>query len=182
MIKRALFAVAGFLGLCLSLSAQEKPRPGQIRPARFTLNQLSRGGLVDTRSALGQPDLALSTAFAGLPSLTLADRRLFSFPSAFAWMETPPDFLPTFTAEEPRRVIPRATLRRDSDGKAVELLPRVDYATGEVGFLYGKSTGKFGGDVKAGYILGEVGNDKTHITVGAAYEQSSGRAPVPLGR
>jgi hypothetical protein len=44
---------------------------------------------------------------------------------------------------------------------------------GEVGFLYGRSTGKFGGDVKQTYMIGEVGDDKVHITVGASYEDSN---------
>jgi hypothetical protein len=51
------------------------------------------------------------------------------------------------------------------------------YYGGEVGVLYGHSTGKFGADVIQTYMLGEVGNDKFHITVGTAYEESNGRLP-----
>ena len=53
--------------------------------------------------------------------------------------------------------------------------PFFDYAGGEVGFMFGKSSGKFGREVEAGYILGEVGNDKLQISAGASYEHSSGR-------
>jgi hypothetical protein len=184
MTKRALFAVAGFLSLCLSLSAQETQRPGPIQPVSLTLNPLGLSGLVDSRSALAQTDIALNNAYGVLPSLTLSDGGLFSFPSAFGWMEaTPADFLPVFTAEEPRRFnSARSTPSRDSGNKAVDLLPKFDYASGEVGVFYGKSTGKFGREVKQGYILGEVGDDKFHFTVGAAYQDSSGRLPRLLGR
>jgi hypothetical protein len=51
------------------------------------------------------------------------------------------------------------------------------YFGGEVGFLYGRSSGKFGGDVMQTYMVGEVGNDKFQITVGASYEESSVRFP-----
>jgi hypothetical protein len=56
-------------------------------------------------------------------------------------------------------------------------LPKFNYATGEIGFLYGKSTGKYGGEAKQAYIIGEAGNDKTQIFVGASYEDSSFRLP-----
>lgn len=56
-------------------------------------------------------------------------------------------------------------------------LPKFTYATGEIGFLYGKSTGKYGGEAKQAYIIGETGNDKTQIFVGASYEDSSFRLP-----
>jgi len=42
---------------------------------------------------------------------------------------------------------------------------------GEVGFLYGHSSGKFGGDEFSTYILGGVGNDHLQINVGAGYEE-----------
>jgi len=50
--------------------------------------------------------------------------------------------------------------------------------TGEVGFLYGEGRpGNFGGEYKEGYIFGEVGNDKIHISAGASYEEWNGRVP-----
>jgi hypothetical protein len=50
------------------------------------------------------------------------------------------------------------------------------YYGGEVGVLYGRWTGKGGGDLMQSYILGTVGNDKFQISVGAEYEESSGRS------
>jgi hypothetical protein len=136
---------------------------------------------VGVPSALGQADIVLNNGYNGLSPLTLADGRFFLFPSAFAWMEATPDFLPTFTAEEPRRVTPAATYRTDSNNKALDLLPKFDYAWGEVGFFYGRSSGKFGREVKQGNILGEIGNDKTQINFGASYGQSNGRSPFVWG-
>ena len=49
------------------------------------------------------------------------------------------------------------------------------YYGGEVGILYGRWTGKGGGDLLQSYILGTVGNDKFQITVGTEYDESSGR-------
>ena len=157
MTKRALFAVVGLLSLCLPLFAQQTQRPEQFQSDGSTLN----------RSSLH------------LPSLTLADRQLFSFSSAFGWMDTTTaDFLPAFSPLEPQRVaFPTVPGSRNLSNRVVDMRPDSSYAGGEMGFLYGKSTGKYGGDYSRGYVIGEVGNDKIHITVGASYEESNGRVP-----
>ena len=151
MTKRALSAVAGFLSLCLPLSAQQTDRPRMFS--------------------------ALNNSFLR-PSLTLSDGWPFSFSSAFNWMETTtPDFLPALPTTAPQRATSPAALPKDSSKEVVDVgRPNLlDYAHGEVGFLYGRSTGKFGREVEQGYIIGEVGDDKFHITVGAAYENSTRR-------
>ena len=91
---------------------------------------------------------------------------------------TPVDFLPTFVATGPSMIMPYAAQPRESIAPG-SLLPKIGYATGEVGFFYGRSTGKYSHDVKQGYILGTVGYENTQITVGAAYGQSSGHLPAP---
>ena len=48
---------------------------------------------------------------------------------------------------------------------------------GEIGFYYGHSTGKFGGDEISSYIMGGVGNEHLQINVGAAYQEFNGRSP-----
>jgi hypothetical protein len=159
MPKRALSAVAGFLGLCLSLFAQQTYRP-------------------DLFSAL---DNSIS-----LPSLSLSDGQRFSFsgavvsPFSFNWMEsTPADFLPALNTRVPPRATAARVYPKDSSKEVVDLRQTnlFDYAHGEIGFLYGRSTGKFSGDVEQGYFIGEVGNDKVHITAGAFYENSNVRFP-----
>src|SRR5947209_7657604 len=45
---------------------------------------------------------------------------------------------------------------------------------GEVGFMYGHSSGKFGGDEFTSYIMGGVGNEHLQINVGASYQEFNG--------
>ena len=154
MTKRALSAVAGFLGLSLPLSAQQTDRPDFFS--------------------------ALNNSLLRFPSLALSDGQRFSFLSAFTWMEpTPPDFLPALKATAPPRANAPAMPGKDSSKDVVDMQrPNLfDYASGEVGFLYGRSTGKFSREVEQGYFIGDVGNDKVHISAGASYENSSGHFP-----
>jgi hypothetical protein len=185
MIKRALLALAAIPGVCFSLTAQETLPSSSIQPARLELNQASPSDMVESRATLGQtsPFRTLTNAWSGSGPLTLLDERLFSFPSAFGWVEAmPSEFLPDFTAGELPRPVALATLARESDNKAVDLLHKFDYVGGEVGVFYGRSTGKFSREVEQGYILGEVVDGNTHITVGGSYEHVSGRVPRIIGR
>ena len=155
MTKRVLPGVIGFLGLCLTLSAQQTDRPDIFR--------------------------SLNSSPPRFPSLTLSNGGFFSFSSALSWMEPAPDFLPGLPAAAPPRPIAISTAARAKDSSKEEIdVQRTglfDYAGGEVGFMYGRSTGKFGGDYKQAYIIGEVGDDKFHISAGASYEESSWRVP-----
>ena len=85
--------------------------------------------------------------------------------------------------ESPSRGVPATSSKdKDSSDYPLDLRPGY-YVTGEVGFVYGRATGKFGGDYKEGYIIGEVGNDKLHISVGASYEDWNGNGhSFRLGR
>jgi hypothetical protein len=51
------------------------------------------------------------------------------------------------------------------------------HVSGEMGALFGVSTGKYGATSEAGYIVGGVGNDKFEITAGASYENTTYRMP-----
>jgi hypothetical protein len=149
-MKRALSAVAGFFGLCLSLSAQQTQSPEQL---------LFDGGTLYR------------------PSLSLADQDRFFFSTSFGAMQAASDFLPTFSPMGPRRVVAPATLdSKDSPDNVMEFksTDRIR-AGGEVGFLYGKSTGKYGREDFQTYIIGTVGNDKFSITAGYLHQESSGQ-------
>ena len=121
----------------------------------------------------------LSNSLLRAPSLTLSDQ-LFSFSTAFNQMETTPaDFLPAgaLATTTPQRPVAasRATDPKDfsKGSEAVEVRRNLlDYVHGEVGFLYGRSTGRVSGNTEAGYVIGDVGDDKFHITAGAYYENS----------
>jgi hypothetical protein len=148
-MKRAFLAVGGFFGLCLSLPAQS---PEQL---------LFDGGTLYR------------------PSLSLADQDRFFFSTTFGAMQATSNFLPTFSPVGPRSVVAPATLdSKDSLDNVVEFksTDRIR-AGGEVGFLYGKSNGKYGREDFQTYIIGTVGNDKFSITAGYLRQESSGRIP-----
>ena len=185
MTKRVVLGVAAFLSLCLSLGAEQPARAAH--PYALSLAQLNSLAPQNGRPLFFQP-----TVFSrlGNPLLidgssgpaTFSSRETFSLATTFNLAGTPTSFLPTTMAmESPSRSVP-ATSSKDKDSSDYPLDLRSGYyVTGEVGFVYGRSTGKFGGDYKEGYIIGEVGNDKVHITVGASYEDWNGRT-LRLGR
>ena len=157
MTKRALFAVAGFLGLGLSVSAQQTQSLEQLQFDGRTLNR---------------PVLRL-------PSLDLADRQLFSLSTTFGLMQPTTDYLPSFNPVEPQRVHSSAISDpKDSLDNVVEMrVANRVYVGGEVGFLYGRSSGKYGREDFQTYIIGTVGNEKFSITAGYLHQESSGRVP-----
>jgi hypothetical protein len=176
MSKRSLFAVMVFFALGFSVSAQEAQRPERVQRARLTLNQAGAAGLIGTSATDTRLFGTLNSVWYGPAALTLADGRLFTFPSAFAWIEPAPvDFMPAMLLAEPPRVTPAATLTENPARPPVDLLPRVDYVGGEVGGFYGKSFGKNGLEVKGGYIQSEIIEGNTYINFSASYEESSGR-------
>lgn len=155
-MKRALFAVAGFFGLCLSLPAQMQT-PEQILFEGVTLNR----------------------PFLQVPSLSLADRDQFFFSTSFGAVQSTSNFLPTFSPAEPRSAFsPTFSDRGNSFDNVVEFksTDRIRVG-GEVGFLYGKSNGKYGREDFQSYIIGTVGNEKFSITAGYLHQESSGRVP-----
>jgi hypothetical protein len=156
MTKRVPLGVIGVLSLCLSALAQQTDRPDIFRSLNSSPSRFS--------------------------SLTLSNGGFFSFSTALSWVEpVPPDFLPGLPLASPQRPLGTSVAARAGDSSKevidVQRTGLFDYAGGEVGFLYGRSTGKFGGDYKQAYIIGEVGDEKFHISAGASYEESSWRVP-----
>jgi hypothetical protein len=156
MAKRALSAVAGFLALCVSLSAQPTQSPEQFLFDGSTLNR----------------------PFLGLAPLSLADQERVSFMSAFTW-QTPLDFLPPFSPPEPQSAeVSTTSERRNSVDRSLEMrAPDRVYFSGQMGFLYGTSSGKYGREDFQSYIFGTVGTDKFSITAGILHQESSGHVP-----
>lgn len=177
MIRRTLFAVAVFFGLCFSVTAQEAPPAAAT--TSLSLREFGPDTLSDVRFSLGRSIATLDNAYDDLPSLALADRARFAFPSAFAWIEgTPSNSLAESDLQEPPRVRqPARAIAQESSSRPVDLLPKFDYATSEVGIFYGKSTGKYGREVKQGYLLSEIVEGNTHISVGVSYQESTRNTP-----
>ena len=177
MSKRGLLAVVVFLGLCFSLATQQASGSPAGHGGTFTLAQLRSMAAANNGSVLLQPSLfnSLDNPVFGFP---FSNRDVFSLSTTFDLMGTTPRSVLPFSpaTESPRASLPE-TAAKDSSNRLFDLRPNFDYVTGEVGFLYGRSTGKFGGDYKEGYIFGEVGNDRIHISAGASYEEWNGRVP-----
>ncbi len=150
-MKRAFLAAAGFFGLCLSSPAQS---PEQL--------------LFDA----SQPNRPLS--------LSLENQDRFLFATSFGDVQATSNFLPTFSpAAGPRRTVAPAILdSKDSLDNVMEFESTNKVrVSGEVGFLYGKSTGKYGREDFQTYIIGTVGNDKFSITAGYYHQELSGQTP-----
>jgi hypothetical protein len=150
MIKRALVALAGLV--CL----------GQPAPAQSLLG----GSLFD------QPSI-------NSPWAMLDSQDRFSFATAFGSMRQSPEYLPAFNPSEPLTSAYMMPDNKSSVDRVVELHPRSDIQFGgEIGFLYGKSTGSgFGREDYAGYVIGTVGNDKFSITAGYYRQETNFSGP-----
>lgn len=110
-------------------------------------------------------------------ALSLSNTGRFSYGSLPDWASDPILALPDLPLDTPRRPVSRRTLA-DSPKDLPELKQSMfDYVTGEVGFLYGSSTGHHRSTTEQGYITGAAGNDRFQITVGASYENWSGHGP-----
>jgi hypothetical protein len=177
MSKRGLLPVVVFLSLGFCLAAQQASGSPPGHGGTFTLAQLRNMAAASHDSVLLQPSLfnSLDNPVFGLP---FSNRDVFSLSTTFNLMGTVPrSFLPLSTAmESPRASLPPTSTKESSD-RLFDLRPNFDYVTGEVGFMYGRSSGKFGGEYMEGYIFGEVGNDRIHISAGASYEEWNGRVP-----
>lgn len=152
MIRRALFAVVGIVALCQPLVA----RP----PEQLLLD----GDTFDHQQ----------------PWVSLENRDRFFFSSTFGSMRATPDFLPD--PLDPSEPLSMAYLPSSDSKDAVDRVidlqaPNKIRFGGELGFLYGKSTGKYGREDFAGYIIGTVGNDKFSINVGYLHQESTFNVP-----
>ena len=149
MMKVALLAAAGFLALKC---------PSEAQP----MDRFFGGGLLD------QPSI-------NSPWASLDSRDRFFFSTAFGSMRTTPEYLPTLTQSEPPLSMAYLSDNKNSIDRIVDLHP-VDKIRvgGEIGFLYGKSTGSgFGREDYAGYIIGTVGNEHFSITAGYYRQETS---------
>ena len=112
------------------------------------------------------------------PWLSLDSHDRFFFSSAFGSMRTTPEYLPTLTPSEPLSMAYLSDNKNSVD-RIYDLPRRSDIRFGgEVGFLYGKSTGSgFGREDYAGYVIGTVGNDKFSLSVGYYRQETNFSGP-----
>jgi hypothetical protein len=69
-----------------------------------------------------------------------------------------------------------ATDGKDLPGEMISSPLNQVYYTGEVGFVYGRWSGKGNGDYWQNYVSGQVGNDHLQINAGASFENWSGNS------
>jgi hypothetical protein len=151
MMKRALLAVAGLVALCQPLVARP---PEQL--------------LLDGDTPWRQE-----------PWTSLENRDRFFFSSAFGSLRPTHDYLPSFNPSEPLSMAYLPSSDRDDSLDRIidwEAANKIRFG-GEVGFLYGKSTGKYGREDFAGYMMGTVGNEKFSINVGYLRQESTFNVP-----
>jgi hypothetical protein len=196
MVKRALCAALGLLGASLPAVAQQAHSHG-------TLQQLRSAGALNAPLALSLYRPKISSAadsslllHNGTVPLWLDGPQVstgvidpgYNFVSQWAQMVfTSSDLFPvaSLNAAPVAAQKPNTDRYHDSDGKNLgtdgkdsldEITsPSTIYYGGEIGVLYGRWSGKGGGDMWQTYVEGTVGNDKFQITAGAAYEEWSGR-------
>jgi len=194
MVKRVLCVAFGLLGALLPAVAQqphhsikrEQLRSATASSAPLSLNLYSpKVGGVTTSSLLlhnGSVPLWLDGT---QPSNGMIDR---SYGFASSWVQlgfTPADFLPAASLSSPQSPAQRPSAGRvhgtearglgadpkDSPDEMLSSSANPIYYGAEVGFLYGRWSGKGGGDMWETYVVGTVGNDKFQITAGASYDE-----------
>jgi hypothetical protein len=197
MLRRAFAVAVGLFVVCFCLEAQQAKRScaTEARPVASKHVQPAGGSDTSFGLSLHQPKVFSaknsSILFNKGPVGAWSDGGRLASERAFASMsmgsfELPPApyFAPDAFISTPAKkgsAIPRpqaeilGTDGKDFDGEMLSPPNRIYYG-GEIGFLYGHSTGKGSGDILQTYIQGAVGNDHFQITAGAAYEQSSGNA------
>jgi hypothetical protein len=152
MTKRALFAVAGILGICFSVSAQQRQGLEQLS---FDRSRLDRSSV-------------------RLPSLSLEERDRYFLSTAFGWTRPTADYLPTFNPWESQGDAYQTRPSRYPVDDIVDLrAPDRIHFGGEVGVFYGKSSGRYGREDFESYIIGTVGNEKFSITAGYLHRESN---------
>jgi hypothetical protein len=173
MIKRALLVV-GFLALCFPLAAQT---PSLDASSAFAFYRPEIFSTVDSLALIDR-----------LPVLNFLDGTRLPVSSEMGRMGTAPVEFPSLTymsvaymsAAKVRRVNAAQVSGKDGKDSSAEMMTSPSapyYYGGEVGFMYGHSSGKFGGDEFGTYIDGVVGNDKFQINAGASYQEWNGRFP-----
>lgn len=166
--QRALIAVLGLLSFCAPVWAQQATRLARSENA---LEQLSfyRPEILSTVDG--------STLLHDLSIPTLMDGQYLPASSEWGRIAVAPvtNYTTAFVTVAPaRRANASPVDGKDFPSETMAVAPSGYYYGGEVGFMYGHATGKFGGDEFSTYILGDVGNDKFQINVGASYDEWNG--------
>jgi len=183
MIMRALSVAVCLLSVCFAAVAQQpnsRAAAQNDHASTLSLYQPRTLGAKDLSLLLHKgPVYAWSDGGRLASSSALAEIGMASL-DLFPVSYLTPDASGTPTAKKGGAAADSSRGNFGADGKdlpgAMVSVPDQVYYGGEVGVMYGRWTGKGGGDLMQSYILGTVGNDKFQISVGAEYDESSGRS------
>ena len=198
MVKRALCVAMGLLGALLPAVGQQPHHPIKHEQSRFVgastaslaLNLYGPKVLGSAGSSLLLHNGSVPLWLNGAQFSNGIMDPSYGFASSWAQLGfTSADFLPTAFPSDAQPSVQRlsdgrvhrtdgkdfATDANDSPDEMVSSSANPIYAGGEIGFLYGRWSGKGGGDMWETYIIGTVGDDKFQITAGASYDAWSGR-------
>jgi hypothetical protein len=197
MVQRVLCVALGLFGALLPAVAQQAHRSisrEQLRsssilnaPLSLSLYRPKNSGAANSSLLLHNGSVPLWLDGAQVSTEVIDPG--YSFVSQWVQMGfTSSDVFPaaSLSAAQPPARRPSAARVHGSDGKDLgadgkdspeEMLSsplNPVYCGGEVGFLYGRWSGKGGGDMWETYVVGTVGNDKFQITAGASYDEWNG--------
>jgi hypothetical protein len=203
MFKGALFLALGFFAVCFpvvaqqakhSVAARHRVGASAVMPLDAASNfSIYRPNVVNGSNSIlfhsgpvrAWSDGAQLLSASALVQIGMAPLGLF--PVTYL---APSDFGPTPirkpSAASNSRVQMLATDGKDLPDEMISSPLNQVYYTGEVGFIYGRWSGKGNGDYWQNYVWGQVGNDKFQINAGASFENWSGNSPkirgYPLSR
>lgn len=183
MMGRVLSVAAGLLGVCFAVGAQQTNWRGATQNDHATALSLSQPKFFSAKDSSilfhKGPVYAWSDGGRLASNNALAEIGMASldvFPVAYL----PPNTSGVATTRKGSAASDSPPGNFGTDGKdfpgTMMSPPDQVYYGGEVGVMYGRWTGKGGGDLMQSYIMGTVGNDKLQISVGAEYDESSGRS------
>jgi hypothetical protein len=194
MFKGALFLALGFFAVCFPVVAQQAKHSGaaQHRIAASALVPLDtvsnfsiyRPNVMNAPSSIlfhngpvrAWSDGAQLASESALVQIGMAPLGLFPV-TYFAPSDAGPAPIRKPGAVSNSRSQMAATDGKDLPGEMISSPLNQVYYTGEVGFVYGRWSGKGNGDYWQNYVSGQVGNDHFQINAGASFENWSGNSP-----
>ncbi len=197
MVQRAFCVALGLFGALLPAIAQQphhstkreqsRSAGASSAPLSLSLYRPKISGAADSSLLLHNGSVPLWLD--GAQVITGAIDPGYSFVSQWVQLGfTSADFLPAafLSGAQPPAQRPSAGRVHTADGKDLGANGKDSpaemqssslnpvYYGGEVGFLYGRWSGKGGGDMWESYVVGTVGNDKFQITAGASFDEWNG--------
>jgi len=194
MFKGALFLALGFFAVCFPVVAQQVKHSAhaQHRVAASALKPLdtvsnlsiyhrnvtnaSNSILFHNGPVRAWSDGAQLVSASALVQIGMAPLGLFPVTYFAPGDEGPRSIRKPGAVSNSRSQI-AATDGKDLPDEIISSPLNQVYYTGEVGFVYGRWSGKGNGDYWQNYVSGQVGNDHFQINAGASFENWSGNSP-----